>query len=492
MNPNAKITSWLRRWFFPTVAVSGCWGALGVVVPGCTDDKAAAPEKLARMQGAHSYSWDLTTGHDDYGRRDLNDDGFADICGANASGVHCALNGGGTSFGATTIWTDLFGDVNTPNGQWSHISNYTTIRFPDVDGDGLADACGRSASGIVCLWGAGSEFTYSWANGGPWYIETDIFSDGWDWPFWQTDPRRYASIRFVDINGDGMDDLCGREHAGFSCYLSLGDGGFVTNPMHPMGPVRGGFSDAEWSDENRWVTLAFADVNGDGAPDICGRHATGIMCAINAGSEFAPETLWTSEFGDSEGWHADPALYSTIRFVDLNGDGYADVCGRYGDGIRCAFNSGGNHFEPATLWTESFSDAEGWNTGAEYYSTIRYVDVTGDGNLDVCGRDANGVVCAVNTACAAFAPVTVWANHFTDASGWNTDPAYFSTIQFVDVSGDGLPDVCGRGASGIECAVNEVMTFGAASTWSSSFSDAAGWLPAPLAPAYYRTIRFPH
>jgi len=440
-------------------------------MPGCTDSAPPAP-KLARLQGAQSYEWQLTAAHDDYGKSDLNGDELTDICGVNETGVHCALNGGGIPFGETVPWTELFGDINTPSGWWFEPDNHMTIRFPDIDGNGVADVCGRSDYGIVCAYGTGDGF-YPYSS---WWIETPLFSN---YDGWHLDPRRYGSIRFIDINGDGRDDVCGREATGFSCYASTGNGFDLNYPTHF------GFTDSAWGTQDAWVTLAFVDVNGDRLPDVCGRHPSGIVCAENYGYGFQSERLWTSDFGNAQGWQTSPALYSTIRFPDVNGDGLADVCGRYFDGIRCAFNSGFGTFYPATLWSDSFSDADGWSTGAEYYSTIQYVDVTGDGKADVCGRDADGIVCAVNTACAAFEPATVWASHFTDAAGWNADAAYFSTLRFVDVNGDQLPDVCGRGSGGMECALNEVMQFGEASVWSSSFSDAAGW------PDYYGTIRFP-
>jgi len=39
---------------------------------------------------------------------------------------------------------------------------------------------------------------------------------------------------------------------------------------------------------------------------------------------------------------------------------------------------------------------------------------------------------------------------FSDAKGWK-DPAYYSTIQFPDINGDGIAGVCGRGTFGIGC-----------------------------------------
>jgi hypothetical protein len=70
--------------------------------------------------------------------------------------------------------------------------------------------------------------------------------------------------------------------------------------------------------------------------------------------------------------------YSTIRFPDLNGDGLADVCGRGIAGIDCALSTG-TGFGLVATWQASFSDANGWNSGPQYYSTIQFPDLNGDG-----------------------------------------------------------------------------------------------------------------
>jgi hypothetical protein len=72
-----------------------------------------------------------------------------------------------------------------------------------------------------------------------------------------------------------------------------------------------------------------------------------------------------SAFSDANGWSA-AQYYSTIDFPDVNGDAFADVCGRGSAGVWCAI-SNGTSFGTATQWTGNFDDALGWN-GAQYYS----------------------------------------------------------------------------------------------------------------------------
>src|ERR1044071_3894422 len=57
------------------------------------------------------------------------------------------------------------------------------------------------------------------------------------------------------------------------------------------------------------------------------------------------------------------------------------------------------------------------------------VDLNGDGKADVCGRGAGGIHCA-RSVTSAFGTTTIWQSHFSDAAGWNSSPAYYSTIRF--------------------------------------------------------------
>src|SRR5262245_35271019 len=88
-----------------------------------------------------------------------------------------------------------------------------------------------------------------------------------------------------------------------------------------------------------------------------------------------------------------------------------------------------------TLKMTNFSDANGWDQ-AQYYATIRFPDVNGDSRSDVCGRGIAGVYCSVDDGAGALINNSLWQSSFSDANGWN-QAQYYSTIQFPDVNGDG-------------------------------------------------------
>ena len=128
----------------------------------------------------------------------------------------------------------------------------------DVDGDGRADRCERTAEGIVCALSRGGSFEAS----RKWSAGADF-----------ADASFEGTIRFGDLNGDGRADACGRTHEGVFCALSTGHG-FTKATLWQAG----------MSDAAGWAayagTIQLADVNADGRADLCGRGPKGLMCSL--------------------------------------------------------------------------------------------------------------------------------------------------------------------------------------------------------------------
>jgi hypothetical protein len=289
-------------------------------------------------------------------------------------------------------------------------------------------------------------------------------------------------------------------------------------------------------------TMRFADVNGDGYPDMCYAIPTQgqIYCALYSNGTFGTATLWSQDFSSgllsncgalsrmctpTTQW-TDPSVWDTIQFVDMDGDHKADVCGRMPAGISSILPKGGflcrlstgHDFGGGMLTTEDFNDLQGWLDPSQY-ETIRIVDIDHDGRPDVCGRNAQGIICDLRHSgfnsndwsfnpnsgagydfCDADPACQVYGFDFGNNLGWNSSPAYWSTIQFADINGDGYPDVCGRGSAGIVCATfnatshvavtvngwpGQARVFDHVGLWTAEFSDADYWNQEQ----YYSTIR---
>jgi hypothetical protein len=358
---------------------------------------------------------------------DITGDGKADVCGRASDGISCAVATGTGGFGPATYWLSSF----TNGGGWSAQPYYwATIQFPDVNGDGKADVCGRASDGFYCAVSTGVNGfgpVANWTSG--------QFTDAAGWNGHQ---GYWGTIQFPDLDGDGKADICGRAGGGIYCALSNGATAFGTPTYWQTS-----FSDASgWNDApGYWGTIQFPDVNGDGKADVCGRGGAGVYCAISNGTNgFGPATVWATGFSDAEGWLTNQSSWGTIQFPDVSGDGKADVCGRGPAGLVCGISNGTSGFSALTMWTQAFSDAAGANADATSWGTIQYPDLDADGKADVCGRTAAGITCGLSNGAGAFA-TAAWLDEFSDVNGWKTDLSYGTTLQAPNLNVTGCATV---------------------------------------------------
>ncbi|MFO0635766.1 MAG: FG-GAP-like repeat-containing protein [Nannocystaceae bacterium] len=325
------------------------------------------------------------------GYPDLDGDGDDDLCVRGPDGMYCAL-AQDTDFGAPTRWSTNFGE----NNGWGAAKYYETIGFPDIDGDGRDDVCGRGSAGIHCGLSTGTAFA---ATSLLWTTFSDV--NGWG-----SSASYYGTIQYGDVDDDGRDDVCGRGSAGIYCATAGQASATLWTTQ---------FSDAAgWGQEKYWSTIKLADVAEDWhGVDVCGRGSGGIHCGLAHHDHFEQaEAIAAPDFSDAHGWDQ-PKHYRTITFADVDGNGEADVCGRGNEGVYCAtamlFPGGGGGgipeclpldycdfvFEEAQLWTSNFGDNNGWGSDEAYWGTVHAANVVdawaGD---EFCGRGSAGIWCS--------------------------------------------------------------------------------------------------
>lgn len=358
---------------------------------------------------------------------DVDGDGLADVCGRGPDGVACALAGPGG-------WSaELAGPELSDAAGWADVTNWSTIRMGDVTGDGLADVCARADAGIRCWPANGAGFDASFS--GP-----DL-SDaaGWD------SPAYYGTLRLADVTGDGLDDLCGRASDGLLCWPSTGSS---FGPPIP-GPTTADGSGPELTDALGWAhpeyygTFRMGDLDGDGLADLCARGGAGVMCWPSTGAGFG-SVIGGPSWSNASGW-GDVSHWSTIRMLDVDGDGRADLCGRDADGILCHLSTG-DGFGPE-IRGPGWSDDTGWADYANF-ATLRWGDLDGDGDTDLCARADAGIRCSLFED-GSFSSL-VDGPALDDAGSWDVI-RFHSTIRVADFDGDGDGDLCARGWSRLRC-----------------------------------------
>lgn len=311
----------------------------------------------------------------------------------------------------------------------------------DLDGDGDADACVRRADGVWCARNYNGFFA-AYTRWSP------DFGDDQGWA------RNYygPTLQLGDINGDGRADVCGRGRRGVHCAHANPGGGFGSLSMRT---ANGDFGDDQgYAQASRATSVGLVDVDGDGLLDVCGRDAVGIRCAANNGNGFFPsDRAWlVDDFGDSEGWGN--AVYgSTITYGDIDGDGLGDVCGRGREAVFCA-RSNSEEFVDVSRWgyDSDFSNAQGWDDHISYYGSIRIADIDGDGRGDLCGRGRAGLWCAISQSTTGFDNMFRLQPHdYRDDQGWRQE-RFGPTIEWADLDGDGHADACGRAVDGLICS----------------------------------------
>jgi hypothetical protein len=382
---------------------------------------------------------------------DVDGDGRSDVCGRGGAGVWCHLSQG-------TAWA-VKGPtlpLSDANG-WTDPTNWGTLRMGDLDGDGRADICGRGNDGVAC-----------------WKSDGTSFSVKMDGPGWADDNgwggfQYHSTIRLLDVDGDGKDDLCARAAKGIICLKSTGDA-FGSSFDGPAWSDAAGMASAKY-----YGTLRTGDVDGDGREDLCMRTQDGVECWLSDGKGF-PTKVQGPAWSDASGWGA-MQYWSTIRLADVNGDGRADLCARAAAGLRCHFSQGDTFADAVEV--AALSDATGWADPSNYL-TLRVGDVDGDRAQDLCIR-ANARMLCYRRAGTAFESFDGPA--WSDADGWDK-PEYFHTIQLGDMNGDGLADLCGRHVAGWRCHPSTGLGFGDAIALDE-FTDAGGW----SAPQYYATMQ---
>jgi hypothetical protein len=360
--------------------------------------------------------------------RDVDRNGMPDVV-SYSPGAGAGQISGSTALLAGTARSPVSNRVAVGWTGWNSVQSASLS--PDLSGDGKSD--------IVALDGAGNRLKIYLGNGRGGL--TGVINRG---PGWNVMNRVLAA---GDRNKDGHNDILATTRTGQLVYYA----GYGAGAFYPGRVIGTGW--------NTIKSLTSAgDLNGDGFPDLLGtRMSDGVqlMYAGVAGGSLRAGVVW------GPGWGS---LDPVIGGSDLDGDRYADVYARAGDGMRTYSSAAGGRFVLVSNWGSGWASYRQMSTGADW---------NGDGTADLLAVDParRGGTMYTYGGVAQLGPAYRVADLVTRSAAFPTVSGANLVRLVGDVNNDGYPDAVARLTNG-----QLVFLRGqAGSTFVAQAAFGAGW-----------------
>ena len=256
----------------------------------------------------------------------------------------------------------------------------------------------------------------------------------------------YSTPTFTDLDGDGDLDLIVGNGAGDIAYFE--NTGTVTAPGFTQ--RTGAANPFDTITKGSWSTLTLADLDGDGDLDLAvGNNDGDVHYYENTGTSANPSFTQRADAANPLN-NINAGSYNSPVFVDFDDDNDPDLVIGNQTGIIFYFENTGTTTDPSfTQRTDFDNPFHGANAGG--FSALEFVDLNGDGNLDlIIGNQVGEIHYFKNTGTDAnpeFSPqsltgptaLTIYDNGGNDTLDLRTD----TNDQRVYLHPEGISDVYG-------------------------------------------------
>ncbi|WP_319380241.1 RHS repeat-associated core domain-containing protein [Thiomicrorhabdus sp.] len=253
---------------------------------------------------------------------DINEDDFVDLCRIYrqygykkvSPKFRCFLNDGKGYFSEDVVYSHSTSDFSAEL-HFSEDKTRPDMKFLDVSGDGQPEFCGvKNSGGYACIRNESSSLSIKLPKVEMIPSLNDLASQ------FRAGIRPKQSLQYVEINGDGLLDICFAYDVNSSsflkCYQNKGNFSFELSRDHSL-ELHAPLTDREAE------KLRLVDITSDGLADLCEYDETEkqYACRVNLGVNG-----FRAEVSQAEYFLTDIGKDDSVSFIDTNQDGITEAC----------------------------------------------------------------------------------------------------------------------------------------------------------------------